>query len=169
MSPLPIILLVASLALLAIEVIVVSFGVLSLIAIACGVGSVMVAFGESSAYGWSMVGALVVGTPLVLRGTFLILPKLPFARGLYLGDPELTESDRHAADQADRTLLGETGEAITPLRPSGTALLRNTRHDVMAAAGTMIERGTSVRVIEISANRIIVEPAASAESQESSE
>ena len=157
MTPLPIILLVASLALLAIEVIIVSFGVISLLAIACGVGSVMLAFAESSVYGWSMVGALVIGTPVVLRSTFLILPKLPFARGLYLGDPKLSESDRHAADQVDRSLLGETGEAITPLRPAGTAMLRDTPHDVMAAAGNMIERGTRVRVIEISANRIIVE------------
>ena len=169
MSPLPILLLIASLALLAIEVIVVSFGVISILAIACGVGSVMLAFAESNVYGWSMVGALVVGTPVVLRGTFLILPKLPFARGLYLGDPKLTEEDRHAADQLDRSLLGQVGDSVTPLRPAGTALFQNTPHDVMAAAGTMIERGTRVRVIEISANRIIVEPADSAEPIESSE
>jgi len=157
MTPLPIILLVASLALLAVEVIIVSFGAISLLAIACGVGSVMLAFAESRIYGWSMVGALIIGAPVVLRSTFLILPKLPFARGLYLGDPNLTEQDRHAADQVDRSLLGEVGTAVTPLRPAGTALFRDIPHDVMASAGMMIERGTRVRVVEISANRILVE------------
>jgi len=161
-SPLPIILLVASLALLAIEVIIVSFGVISLIAIACGVGSVMLAFAESDVYGWSMVGALVVGAPLVLRGAFLILPKLPFARGLYLEAPQLSERQRHAADQTDRELIGRIGSSVTPLRPAGTALFDGERHDVVAIAGTMIERDTRVRVVEITANRIIVEPVESA-------
>lgn len=157
MSAQPILLLVASLALLAIEVIVVSFGLISLIAIGCGIGSVVLAFRESAVYGWSMVGLLLVGAPIVLRSAFLLLPKLPFARGFYLKPPELTESDRHAADQSDRSLLGAEGEALSPLRPSGTALLRDERCDVIAAAGTMIERGTRIRVVDVSGNRVIVE------------
>jgi len=116
-----------------------------------------------------MVAALVVGTPAVLRGAFVILPKLPFARGLYLGDPELTEDDRHAADHIDRSLLGQIGESVTPLRPAGTVLIADQRHDVVATAGTMIERGTQVRVVKISGNRLIVEPVESAEPHESSE
>jgi len=157
-SPHPILLLIASLALLAIEVIVVSFGVISLLAIACGVGSVILAFSESSVYGWSMVSALVIGAPVVLRGTFLILPKLPFARGLYLDAPKLTEDDRHAADHIDRSLLGQVGESVTPLRPAGTIMIDERPHDVVATSGTMIERGTQVRIIDITANRIVVEP-----------
>jgi len=157
-SPHPILLLIASLALLAIEVIVVSFGVISLLAIGCGVGSVVLAFSESAIYGWSMVGALVVGAPVVLRSTFLILPKLPFARGLYLDSPDLTEEDRHAADHIDRSLLGQIGESVTPLRPAGTIMIGESPHDVVATSGTMIERGTRVRVVDITANRIVVEP-----------
>ena len=161
MSVYPILLLIASLALLAVEVIVVSFGLIALMAIACGVGSVMLAFAESEVYGWTMIGLLLVGAPVVLRGAFIILPKIPFARGMFLRAPKLTEGERHAADQADRSLLGAIGVASSPLRPSGTAILNDVPCDVIAAGGTMIERGTRVRVTEISGNRLIVERAES--------
>jgi membrane-bound serine protease (ClpP class) len=158
-NPIPILLLVGSLALLAIEVIIVSFGLISLIAVACGVGSVVLAFRESAVYGWSMVGLLIVGAPAVLRGAFILLPKLPFARGFYLRAPKLTQEDRHAADQTDPALVGLLGKSVTPLRPAGTAILRNAPHDVIAADGKMIESGVTIKVVDVSGNRIVVERA----------
>ncbi|MEM8886166.1 MAG: NfeD family protein [Planctomycetota bacterium] len=165
MNPVPILLMVASLALLAIEVIIVSFGAISLIAIACAVGGIMLAFDESATYGWSLVALAVVGGPLTLRAAFQILPKIPFARGFYLRAPDLTRDDRQAADSTDRSLVGTTGEATSPLRPAGTALLAGARHDVVTR-GKMLPSGAAVRVVEVSGNRIIVEPIESASTPE---
>jgi membrane-bound serine protease (ClpP class) len=156
-SPIPILLLLASLALLAIEVLIVSFGLISLLAIGCGVGGIMLAFRESAVYGWSLVAAAVVGGPLTLRGAFILLPKLPFARGFYLDAPTISEEDRHAADATGQNLIGMEGEATSPLRPSGTALFGDVPRDVVTK-GIMIAKGTRIRVVDVSGNRIVVEP-----------
>jgi membrane-bound serine protease (ClpP class) len=165
-SPVPALLLIASLALLVIEVLVVSFGLISLIAIGCGVGGIMLAFQESAVYGWTLVGIAVVGAPLTIKGAFIVLPKLPFARGFYLRAPQLTEADRHAADTTDASLVGAIGEATSPLRPAGTVLLDGRPRDVVTK-GIMLSRGAKVKVVDVSGNRIIVEPLESENEPES--
>lgn len=54
-------------------------------------------------------------------------------------------------------LVGRTGVALSPLRPSGVALIDEERVDV-SADGAFIEKGTRVRVVEAEGPRIIVEP-----------
>jgi membrane-bound serine protease (ClpP class) len=157
-SPVPILLVFASLAVFILEVLVVSFGTLAVVGIALGVGGIVLAFDDSAAYGWTMAGVLVVGIPLVLRGAFKVLPKLRFARGLYLEGPALRPEDRRAAADPETGLVGAVGVATSPLRPSGTVDFDG-RPVAVVAAGAMIERGTRVRVVEVSGNRVIVEPA----------
>jgi membrane-bound ClpP family serine protease len=154
---LAILLVLASLFVFVLEVLFVSFGMLSLVAVALGVGGLLSAFAESTTLGWILTAVLVVGIPVVLRTTFAILPRLPFARGFYLRPPELSESERRAAapDRAD--LVGATGIATSQLRPAGTVEIDGRPVSVVAAAG-MIERGTKVRVVRVSGNRVLVEP-----------
>ena len=52
-------------------------------------------------------------------------------------------------------LLERTGEALTPLRPAGTAVIDGKRVDVVTE-GQMIERGTPVRVIAVEGLRVVV-------------
>lgn len=160
MSALPILLVVASLAVFVIEVLVVSFGVLTAVAIALGAGGVLLAFKEGPAFGWTMLGVLVVGIPVVVRYAFKILPKLPFARGLYLQAPALTPEERRAAAPTLDDLVGKVGVATSPLRPSGSAEIDGRPVHVVTTGG-MIERGARVRVREVSGNRVIVEAEAS--------
>lgn len=157
MNPVPVLLLLASLTLLVIEVIVVSFGAIALMAIGCGIGGIMLAFDESDLYGWTMIGTLIVGGPLCVRGAFAILPKIPFARGFFLRAPDITESQRHAADHTDAALLHRTGHALSPLRPAGRAEIDGISRDVVTRGG-MVEPGTAIRVVQLSGNRVIVEP-----------
>ena len=64
MNVFPILLVFASLAVFVLEVLVVSFGVLAVVGITLGVGGIVLAFGESAAYGWTMAEDLVkLGTP----------------------------------------------------------------------------------------------------------
>jgi membrane-bound serine protease (ClpP class) len=52
-------------------------------------------------------------------------------------------------------LLEQTGTALTPLRPAGTAVIDGKRVDVVTE-GQMIERGTPVRVIAVEGLRVVV-------------
>jgi membrane-bound serine protease (ClpP class) len=156
-SPIPVLLLIAALFLLVIEVLIVSFGIITLLAVGCAVGSVMLAFQESTVYGWTLIGVALVGGPLAVRGAFKILPKLPFARGFYLNAPKLTEKERRAADTTDQSLIGQEGVATSPLRPAGSALFGDVPRDVVTR-GVMIARGARIRVVDVSGNRIVVEP-----------
>ncbi|MBN2491715.1 MAG: hypothetical protein JXQ29_12785, partial [Planctomycetes bacterium] len=51
--------------------------------------------------------------------------------------------------------VGSRGEALTPLRPTGTARFGSTRMDVVTQ-GEFIERGAAVRVVRTAHNRIVV-------------
>jgi len=52
-------------------------------------------------------------------------------------------------------LLNQTGVAYTQLRPSGTALIKDKRVDVVTE-GALIPRGTPVRVVAIEGMRVVV-------------
>jgi len=152
----PILLVAACLAVLVLEVLLVSFGTLAIIAITLGAVGVVMAFGESAAFGWTLVGVLFAGIPGVLWGAFKMLPKLKFASGLYLKKPELTDADRRAGAVPLTHLLGATGEATTPLRPSGTAVFAGDPVPVVAR-GRMVAPGTRVKVVDVTGNRVVVE------------
>ena len=57
--------------------------------------------------------------------------------------------------EAGRAKIGDVGIAMTFLRPSGKAKIRDDTFDVITE-GEFIEKGTSVKVLEIKGNRIIV-------------
>ncbi|MDB6024318.1 MAG: rane protein [Verrucomicrobiales bacterium] len=52
-------------------------------------------------------------------------------------------------------LLNQTGTAHTTLRPSGTAVINGQRVDVVTE-GTMIDRGTPIKVVQIEGMRVVV-------------
>jgi membrane-bound serine protease (ClpP class) len=52
-------------------------------------------------------------------------------------------------------LLNQTGRALTPLRPSGTALLNGERVDVVSE-GALIEPGTPIKVVAVEGMRVVV-------------
>ncbi|MFG0267601.1 MAG: nodulation protein NfeD [Rhodopirellula sp. JB055] len=97
------------------------------------------------------LGGCVLGMILVR----MYLPQAALATGLSMGVPEadLDESERlaHYDD-----LLGQTGEATTPLRPSGKARFGERIVPVVSDA-TAIDAGQSIRVIQVLGNRITVE------------
>jgi len=152
----PILLVAASLAVLVLEVFLVSFGTLALVAITLGVTGIVLAFGHSAIFGWALIGVMFVGAPGVLWAAFRVLPRLPFARGLYLRKPDLTDADRRAAAKPMTQLLGATGEVKTPLRPSGTAVFDGEPVQVVTR-GTMVAPGKRVKVVDVTGNRVVVE------------
>ena len=56
-------------------------------------------------------------------------------------------------------LIGETGEAVTALRPGGIALIAGKRRDVLADGGEWIATGAAVRVHALRDGNLIVRDA----------
>ncbi len=86
------------------------------------------------------------------------LPDLPVFHRIILGTqvpvgPSITHVPRDVYDLAAK--VGDTGIARSPLRPSGKAEIGAAWLDVITD-GEFLESGTSIRVIEVTANRILV-------------
>ncbi len=68
----------------------------------------------------------------------------------------LTAADTGTAQAAGLTkLTGQTGTAITPLRPSGTILIAGKRVDAITG-GDFVEKGTGVIVVRVEGTGVIV-------------
>ena len=85
-------------------------------------------------------GAVVVIAPRTRAGKSLVL------------DAQI--GDRHTDDRDE--LVGKTGVAATPLRPSGAAEIAGRRVDVVTR-GELIDAGTRVRVAHVEGARVVVE------------
>jgi membrane-bound ClpP family serine protease len=59
---------------------------------------------------------------------------------------------------AMESLLGKTGKALTPLRPSGTAMIDDRRVDVVAESD-LISAGEPVTVVLVEGHRVVVQRA----------
>jgi len=126
--------------------------ILGTIGFLCLVASVLLIFLQ---YGTSagLLAAFVVGG-LTLVGFVLwlyLFPRTFIGRRLMLQTRQ--PSDPTAAGH--RSLVGETGEALTPLRPSGTARLGGKRVDV-TAVGEFLEQGAAIVVVAADGLRVAV-------------
>ena len=122
-------------------------GIIGLICIVAGVIESYIVFG-------STIGTYVLaGTLLVLiLGTMLWLKFFPGTRAGRLFTSKRTVGEI----QTERPeLLDQTGSALTPLRPSGTALINGYRVDVVTE-GAMIDRHTPIRVVAVEGMRVVV-------------
>lgn len=122
-------------------------GIAGLICLLAGVAVTYARFGTG-------VGNLVLtGTVVCLAAGILVWMKFfPDSR---LGKTIISESKVGNIDAEQPQLLHRTGTAFTNLRPSGTALIDGRRIDVVTE-GTMISKGTPIRVVGIEGMRVVV-------------
>ena len=105
---------------------------------------------------WVALGGAggIVGGFILVR---TMLPHVPLFRGLVMDPPNeewINESEK-LADYSH--LLGQTGKAFTPLRPSGKARFGDQIVQVVSD-GTAISAGDFVIVTEVLATKVVVEP-----------
>lgn len=92
----------------------------------------------------------VVGTIIIIK----YFGRSHFWQHISLGESQTKESG-YVAHYAQDNLEGKRGEALTPLRPAGIALIENKRFDVVSEGG-FIGKGKMIEVVEVSGNRIVV-------------
>jgi membrane-bound serine protease (ClpP class) len=150
---LPIALQILGVLVIVAEIFIPSFGLLTALALGIFAGSLYLVFTTvSSGAGMIWTGADLVLVPLLMLWGIRFLAASPLALKTQLS------SDQGVVSLARDTTsyLGCTGVALTDLRPSGAALINESRVDVITD-GEYIEAKTLVRVTGITGSRIMVE------------
>jgi len=83
------------------------------------------------------------------------LPRTFIGKQVILKDTE-ERQEGYVAQSADQTpLLGKIGLTITPLHPSGTAMINEKRYDVVSE-GEFIGKNVTIKVLSVKGARIVV-------------
>ena len=144
-----IILVIVGVILLALEVVLPGL-VAGTVGLGCLAGAVVLAYREFGPAGGNLALLLVAG--FLVAGFFLWLRFFPRSR---LGRRFVSERVIGDIGTERPHLLHRTGQALTNLRPSGTALIDGQRVDVVTE-GPMVARGSPVRVVAVEGLRVVV-------------
>lgn len=117
----------------------------------CGVAFKVFGFGG----GLTAVGAAAA----LLGGTFYlelaVLPKTKLGRRMFLDAAIAGASQPLPADP--QTVVGQVGETLTTLAPSGFVLVAGKKYEASSQAG-LVARGTAIKVTGLDNFRLLVSP-----------
>jgi membrane-bound serine protease (ClpP class) len=126
--------------------------ILGSIGILCLAGSVALVFANYGTAAGLAASFIVGGLALVGFVVWLfVFPRTFIGRKIMLRSSQ--PPDRRAAEH--RSLVGQTGISLTPLRPSGTARIDGKRVDVTALAD-FLDEGVPVEVVAADGLRVVV-------------
>ena len=150
---------VLGIGLLVIEAFVIpGFGVAGIAGIGCIVYSVFFIF--ENAYQTEQAifflgVSMLITTALFVFAAYL-LPKTRAWQHLVLQTEIGSDKGFHSAAEDYSEHLGQTGVALTALRPAGTAMIENKRLDVVSV-GDFIDADMPVRIVGVEGSKVIVE------------
>ena len=162
-SVLEIVIFVIGVVLLLLEIFVIpGFGVAGIVGIIAIFASLFLGLlSDFQLVTWDMVSVAIVELAgafvlTAIAGYFLskFLPKSSVFTRLILQDNIAIKSG-YAAEPETQELVGKEGEALTDLRPAGTALIDNIRIDVVTE-GDYLVHGTKIYVIRESGSKVVV-------------
>ncbi len=137
------------------EVLLPSGGILSVCALACLVGGIVVCFNSGAVAGWISILVAVIMVPSLLAIAYRVLPKTRFGRQVILARPVRQRGDAIADSPELAQLLGKIGEVVTPLRPVGMGLFGGHRVECVAESG-YVEKGETIKVIRVEGTQLTV-------------
>ena len=148
------------LGLIGLEVFVIpGFGIAGILGILLMLGSIFFVFDEAhnfrTAVLWLSISVILTSALVIFAA--LILPETGLFRRFALSTVMDTEMGYHSASAEDfQAYLGQSGTALTPLRPSGTARIGDKRVDVVTV-GDFIAQDSSVKVVQVEGPKVFVE------------
>ncbi len=101
----------------------------------------------------TVLSGIILSFAAILYLSSKIGEKGLFRKIALIADLESSES----IDVNTRTLIGQTGETMTVLRPSGKIRIQNEVYDAISSTG-FIEKGVKIRVIRFENMQLYVEP-----------
>jgi membrane-bound serine protease (ClpP class) len=148
----PLILQLIGIAVIIVEVIVPTGGLLAFVSTGLLGGSLYLVFTRvSPAVGYLFVAADMVVIPVTVFIGFKLLARSPVSLKKSLTKEDGVQSQSPELEQ----VLGMEGKTLTPLRPSGVALIDGKRLDVVSR-GEYLEKSTDIVVTSVTGNQIIV-------------
>ena len=142
-------------ALIIAEVFVPSGGMLSICALACLIGGLVIFFHNSTTAGWIGVIVAVIMIPSVLVVSYKLFPKTKFGRAVTLSPPEREQGDAVPDTSRLKEMLGAEGVVLTPLRPVGMCDFSGQRVECVAESG-YVDRGKRVKIIDVESTQLTV-------------
>ena len=137
------------------EVFVPSGGLISICAIACLVGGIVIFFQYSVIAGWIGIGIAAIMIPSVLVVAYKIFPKTRFGKSVTLTPPERRQGDAIPDTDRLKELLGAVGVVLTTLRPVGMCDFSGQRVECVAESG-YVDNGKKVKVINVESTQLTV-------------
>ncbi len=137
------------------EVFVPSGGVITLCAIGCLAGGVVIFFRHSAMVGWIGIVIAAVMIPAVIVIAYKLFPKTSFGKSVTLTPSEREHGDAVPDTSELKELLGEAGTVITPLRPVGMCDFAGRRIECVAESG-FVEKDKKVKVIRVQSTQLTV-------------
>jgi membrane-bound ClpP family serine protease len=138
------------------EIFIPSHGVLTVV----GLGFLVAAIVKTFSVGGHQAGAVAVLACLVILPAFAVTaikvwPKTPVGRRVAPPNPIVTAADSSVPIEELSSLLGQTGRALTPLRPVGICDVTGRRISCVSPLG-LIDAGAVVEAIGISGGNLTV-------------
>lgn len=139
--------------LLILELIIPSFGILSVLGAICLFGGVMMASSDPKEAAFSLGIAFLIAIPVIVAAIKYFKHRGVWNR--FILRDQLTSKEGYISSPSKQYLLGLKGESITPLRPAGTAIFEEERVDVVTD-GSFIGVHKPVEVILVEGTRVVV-------------
>ena len=144
------------LALLIIELLLPGFGVSGIMGVICLLAVIVIEFLTASATTAYIVTAVLAAILLLMVILFMRSMKggLLFRSPIVLKDKIEAEAVKPSSGSLEG-LIGKTGVAVTPLRPSGIVMIDGKRYSVESQA-TFVDRDAAVTVVAVDGTKITV-------------
>jgi membrane-bound serine protease (ClpP class) len=160
------ILLIVGLFLLALELMIPSFGMIGILAAVCLVVSAWSAWSawwmESPGLFWTYASFWVLGIPSVMGGMLFLLQNTALGDHIVLRGPgEDQKVSKQNARSGLEALIGQLGTATSMLCPGGMVNINDERFHA-ESSGVVLDAKSTVEVIAVRGNRLVVKAASEA-------
>ena len=154
------ILLVVGLFLVAVELMIPSFGLIGMSAALCLIVSAWSAYqawwSSQPVFFWSYAAFLVAGIPASLFGTLYLIQNTALGGFVILRAPEISEDGPSLEMQSHlHSLIGQVGRTVSPLTPGGMVEVDGERHHA-ESVGPIIDSKVPIEVIDARGTRLVV-------------